>query len=161
MKKQRNHFQWKDQENSPEKTNNETDFFSIIDTEFKKETMKIQKELWKAINRSADYCKKKLEAIRKNKEKVENSFTEMKAELKAMNSRMNNSEEQISDQEDRIMEITQLEQQTETQMKKKRKRHSEYTTPKYATLVYWLFWAVALEKQQMQEETFSELLLSA
>ena len=52
----------------------------------------------------------------------------MKAELKAMNSRMNNSEEQISDQEDRIMEITQLEQQTETQMKKKRKR-KQYKRP--------------------------------
>ena len=39
----------------------------------------------------------------------------MKAELKAMNSRMNNAEEDL---EDRIMEITQLEQQKETQMKK-------------------------------------------
>ena len=39
----------------------------------------------------------------------------MKAELKAMNSRMNNAEEDL---EDMIMEITQLEQQKETQMKK-------------------------------------------
>ena len=31
---------------------------------------------------------------------------------------MNNAEERISDLEDIIMEITQLEQQTETQMKK-------------------------------------------
>ena len=31
----------------------------------------------------------------------------MKAELKAMNSRINNAEERISDLEDRIMEITQ------------------------------------------------------
>ena len=46
----------------------------------------------------------------------------MKAELKAMNSRMNNAEEWISDLEDRIMEITQLEQQTETQMKKKKRK---------------------------------------
>ena len=41
----------------------------------------------------------------------------MKAELKAMNSGKNNAE-QISDQEDRIIQITQLEQQTETQIKK-------------------------------------------
>ena len=39
--------------------------------------------------------------------------------------------------------------------------YSEYTTPKYATSVYWLFWDVALEKQQMQKEIFSEFLLSA
>ena len=44
----------------------------------------------------------------------------MKAELKAVNSRMNNAEERISDLEDRLMEITQSKQQTESQMKKKK-----------------------------------------
>ena len=48
----------------------------------------------------------------------------MKAELKAMNSRMNNAEEDL---EDRIMEITQLEQQKETQMKKKLKQYKRPT----------------------------------
>ena len=43
----------------------------------------------------------------------------MESELKAMNSRMNNAEEQISNLEDRTMEITQSRQQTESQMKKK------------------------------------------
>ena len=57
MKKQRNHSQLKDQENSPEGTNNETDLFSLIDTEFKKEVMKILKQLRKIIDRNADYCK--------------------------------------------------------------------------------------------------------
>ena len=37
MKKQRNQFQLKDQENSPERTNNDTDFFRLIDTDLKKE----------------------------------------------------------------------------------------------------------------------------
>lgn len=45
MKKQRNQFQLKDQQNSPETTNNDTDFFRLIDTDFKKEIMKILKEL--------------------------------------------------------------------------------------------------------------------
>ena len=53
-----NHSPLKDQENSPERTNNETDLFSLTDTEFKKEIMKILKEFKKAINRNADYCKK-------------------------------------------------------------------------------------------------------
>ena len=39
-------------------------------------------------------------------EKLENSFTETQTELKALKSRMNNAEEQISDLKDRIMEIT-------------------------------------------------------
>ena len=38
------------------------------------------------------------------------------AELKAINSKLNNVEEQISDLEDRIMEINQSEQQTEGQI---------------------------------------------
>ena len=90
--------------------------------------MKILKELRKAINRNADYCKKgtrKLETIRRSQEKLENSFAKTKADIKAMNSRINNAEERISDLEDRIMEITQLEQQTETQMKKKMKAIQE------------------------------------
>ena len=59
-----------------------------------------------------------LENIRRNIEKLENSFAEMQTELKALKSRMNNAEEWISDLEDRIMEITQSGQQTGNQMKK-------------------------------------------
>ena len=81
--------------------------------------MKILKELRRAIDRNADYCKKKLETTRRSQEKLENSFAETKAELKSMNSRMNNAEERISDLEDRLMEITQSKQKTESQMKKK------------------------------------------
>ena len=119
MKKQRNHSQLKDQENFSEGTSNETDFFSLIDTDFKKEIMKILKELRKAIDRNAEYCKKELETIKRNQEKLENSFSEMKAELMAMNSRMNNAEEQISDLKDRITETIQSGLQTESQTNKK------------------------------------------
>ena len=65
------------------------------------------KELSKIINRNADNCKKELETIRKSQEKLDNLFAEMKTELMTMNSRMTNTEERISDLEDRIMEITQ------------------------------------------------------
>ena len=37
--------------------------------------------------------KNELETVRRSQEKLENSFAEMKAELKALNSRMNNAEE--------------------------------------------------------------------
>ena len=42
----------------------------------------------------------------------------MQTEQKALKSRMNNAEKRTSDMEDKIMEITQSEQQTENQMKK-------------------------------------------
>ena len=50
-------LQLKGQENS-ERTNNERDVSVLSDPEFKKEVIKIPKEVRKAINRNADYCKK-------------------------------------------------------------------------------------------------------
>ena len=70
------------------------------------------------MNIYADSFRKELGNIRRNIEKLENSFTETQIELKAIKTRMNNVEEQISDLEDRIMEITQSGQQTENEMKK-------------------------------------------
>ena len=58
MKKFRNHSQFKEQEKSPEEKNNETDLCSLIDTEFKKEIVKILKELRADINSNADYFRK-------------------------------------------------------------------------------------------------------
>ena len=68
--------------------------------------MKILKELRKAINRNAKYFKKELKNTERNQEKLANSFAEREAELKAINSRMDNTEERINGLDDRIMEIT-------------------------------------------------------
>ena len=53
--------------------------------------MKILKKL-RAIDRNADYYYNELETIKRNQEKLENSFTKMKDKLKAMTSRMNTAE---------------------------------------------------------------------
>lgn len=65
-------------------------------------------------------CLNELEIIKRNQEMLENSLTNSKAELKAVNSRMNHAEKQISHLNDRIMEITQSGQETERQIKKKK-----------------------------------------
>ena len=44
------------------------------------------------MNSNADYFRKELETLR-SQEKLENSFADMKAELKTLNSKMNNVEE--------------------------------------------------------------------
>ena len=80
--------------------------------------MKVLKELRKAIDRNVHYCKKELETIKRNQEKLENSFAETKAEGRAMNSKMNNAKEQIHDLENTIMEVTQLVEQEESQVEK-------------------------------------------
>ena len=115
MKKLRNHSQLKQQENSPKVVNNETDLCSLTDTEFNREIVKILKELREDMNGNADSFKNELENIRRSQEKLENSFAEIKTELRDTKF----AEEQISDVEDRIMEITQTGQQTENQMKKR------------------------------------------
>ena len=73
MKKLRYHSQVKEQENSPEVANNETDHCSLPDTEFKREIMKILKELRQNImelgadmNQNADSFRKELENLRRN-----------------------------------------------------------------------------------------------
>ena len=73
MKKLRSHSQLKEQENSPKAANNETDLFSLINTEFKKEIVKIlkelrmnMKELRADMNSNADYFRKELETIKRS-----------------------------------------------------------------------------------------------
>ena len=80
----------------------------MIDTESKQE-IKILKELGLLIKMQITVKKKKDLEIMRSQDKLQNSFAEMKAELKMMNSRMNNAEEQISDLEDRIIEIIESE----------------------------------------------------
>ena len=71
--------------------------------------------------------------FRRSQEKFENSFAKTKAEIKAMNGRINDVDEWISDSKERIMEITQSGQQKESQTsnnsnnnKKKRKQLDIY-----------------------------------
>ena len=71
MKKQRKHSQLKEQENF-ERSNNETDFSSLLDLEFKREVIKILKVLRKTIDRNAHHCIKELETIKRNQSKLEN-----------------------------------------------------------------------------------------
>ena len=70
MKKLRNHPQLNQQENSPKTVNNETDLCSLTDLEFKREIVKILKELREDMNSNADTLRKEIENIRKSQEKI-------------------------------------------------------------------------------------------
>ena len=92
MKKLRNHFQLKQQENSHKAVNNETDLCSLTEFEFKRERVKILKEWRQDMNSKADAFRMEIENIRKSQEKLENSFAEIQTELRAVTTRMNNAE---------------------------------------------------------------------
>ena len=64
MKKLRNHPQLNQQENSPKAINNETDLCSLTKFEFKREIVKILKELREDMNSNADSLRKELENMR-------------------------------------------------------------------------------------------------
>ena len=81
MKKLRNHYQLKEEKNSPEAKINKTDLCSLIDTEFKKKLVKILEELrvnmkeFRAdINSIADYFRKELENTKRSQEKLEHKW---------------------------------------------------------------------------------------
>ena len=76
MKKHRNDSQLEEQENSPKAVNNETDLCHLTDIEFKREVLKLLKELRDDTNSIADSIRKKLENIRRSQEKLEISFAE-------------------------------------------------------------------------------------
>ena len=118
MKRQRNSSKLKEQEESPERTNNETELTDLLNPKFKKVVINVPTELWKITDRNADHYNKELETIKMNQSKTDNSIADIKMYLESKNSRLTDKEEWINDMEDRIMEITQSEQQTERQILK-------------------------------------------
>ena len=67
MKKLRNDSQLKEQENSPKVVNNETDLCILKDIEFKRATVKIQKELRPNIKDLREDMNSSADSFRKNK----------------------------------------------------------------------------------------------
>ena len=55
------------------------------------------KGLRKIINKNADHWNKELETTKRNQSKLDYSIAQIKNQQKAMNSRLNNEEELISD----------------------------------------------------------------
>ncbi len=117
MKKQKNLSQLKEQEKSPERKINEIDIDSLLDQDFKKGVIELLKELKEIVFRDIKYVKNEIEAIKKSQVEWVNSLTEMRNDLIAVQSRLDNAEERISDLEDRAIESTHSEELQEKQIK--------------------------------------------
>ena len=63
------------------------------------------KNVRKTIDGNANHCNKELSTIKRSQSKLDNSIAKMKTKPKAINSKLNEAAERISDLEDIIMEI--------------------------------------------------------
>ena len=70
MKQLQSYPQVKQQENSPKAVNNETDLYSLTDIEFKREIVKIMKELRLDINESREDTNSNAYSLRKEIENI-------------------------------------------------------------------------------------------
>lgn len=64
-------------------------------------------ELRKIINLSTNHLHMELESIKQAQSKIDNSISEIKSTLEAMNGKLNDTEECINDPEDTILKVIQ------------------------------------------------------
>ena len=120
MRRHRNLFQLKEQEKTPENTTNEIEINNLPDKEFKTLVIRMLTEWGERIDEHSENFNRKLEHMKKNQSEVKNTITKMKKKniLEGINSRLGDTEERISDLEDRMIETPQSEQWKEKQIKK-------------------------------------------
>ena len=88
MRRQRNLFQMKEQEKTPEKTTNETEINNLPDKEFKALVIRMLTALGKRKDKHCEYFNKELENIKKNQSELKNTITGVKTTLEGTNSRL-------------------------------------------------------------------------
>ena len=100
----------------PDQTNEE-EIGSLPEKEFRVMIVKRIQNLRNRIKKIQETFNKDLEEL-KSKQMMNNTLNEIKNTLEGINSRITEGEEQISDLEDRIVEITAAEQNKEKRMKR-------------------------------------------
>ena len=103
--------QMKGQDKIPEKELNEVEIGNLPEKEFGLMIVKLIQDLGKTMGNMQEIFTKDLEEL-------ENKQTEMNNKQERINSRITEAEEWINDLEDRMVEITATEQNTEKRMKR-------------------------------------------
>ena len=118
MSGQRNIFQMKEQNKTTEEELNEVEIGNLPYRKFKVMIIKMFKELRRRMNKHSENFNKNLENIKKNQTEMKKTITEIKNILKVIHSRLNDTEEWISELEDGVVKITQSEQEKEKKNEK-------------------------------------------
>ena len=120
MRKQRNTQQMKEQGKNPTDQTNDEEISSLPEKEFRVMIVKMIQNLGNRMEKIQETFNKDLEELKSKQAMMNNTVNEIKTSLEGIHSRITEAEEQISDLEDKRVEIT-----TEQQNKEKRMKRTE------------------------------------
>ena len=108
----------KEQGKNPPDETNEGEIGSLSEKEFRVMIVKMIQNLGNRMEKIKETYKKDLEELKSKQTMMNNTINEIKNSLERINSRITEAEEWISDLEDKIVEITTVEQNKEKRMKR-------------------------------------------
>ena len=118
MRRQRNTQQMKEQDKNPRDQTNEEEIGSLPEKEFRMMVVKMIQNLGNRMDKIQEMFNKDLEELKSKQIMKKNKINQNKNSLEGINSRITEAEERISDLEDKIVEITIIEQDKEKRMKR-------------------------------------------
>ena len=108
----------KEQGKNPPDQKTEEEIGSLPEKEFRVMTVKMIQNLRNRKEKVQEMFNKDLEELKSKQTMMNNTVNEIINSLEGINSRINEAEEQISDLEDKIVEITTIQQNKEKRMKR-------------------------------------------
>ena len=113
MRRQRNTQQIKEQSKNPPNQTNEEEIDSLRGKEFRVLIVKMIQNLGNRMEKIQEMFNKDIEELKSKQTMMNNTRNEIKNSLEGINSIITEAEEQISELEDKIVEITTTEQKKE------------------------------------------------
>ena len=108
----------KEQDKNPRDQTNEEEIGSLPEKEFRMMVVKMIQNLGNRMDKIQEMFNKDLEELKSKQIMKKNKINQNKNSLEGINSRITEAEERISDLEDKIVEITIIEQDKEKRMKR-------------------------------------------
>ena len=108
----------KEQGKSPPDQTNEEEIGSLPEKEFRVMIVKMIQNLGNRMEKIQETFNKDLEELQSKQTMMKNTIHEIKNSLEGINSRITEAEDWISDLEDKIVEITMPDENTEKRMKR-------------------------------------------
>ena len=118
MRRQRNTQRLKEQGKTPPDQTNEEEIGSLPEKEFRVMIVKMIQNPGNRMEKIQETFNKDLEERKRKQTMMDNTINEIKNSLEGINSGITGAEEQISDLEDKIVEITTTEQNKVKRMKR-------------------------------------------